>query len=250
MLLSQPFLGGILFAAYSESDFFGKLIFIALFALSILTWLILIQKTLHYKNVRKDGNKFQQLILTQRDSMLNITFQNLNAKPQEDAKNPFGKIYDSLKEKAIELLDKNHFFHKNHTSSQESSIFLTRSDVELIEAYLLSTITKEGKKLEKNLFILSTSVSLAPFLGILGTVWGILISLGELQKGGMVHSNSVLLGGLSTALATTVLGLVIAIPALIAYNYLRNCLSTFYSDMEDFSNLLLSTLELQYRRVE
>jgi len=250
MLISPTYLAGIFFSAYSESDFFGKLIFVGLFALSVITWLVLIQKALLYRNVRKDANKLQESILTNKDSMLNLSVESLIDSSIEESLNPFVNIYLSLKEKSIELLDKNHFFHKNASSQSERCVFLSHGDVELIEAYLGSTITKEGKKLEKNLFILSTVVSLAPFLGILGTVWGILISLGELQNGGMVHSNSVLLGGLSTALATTVLGLVIAIPALIAYNYLKNSLSTFYSDMEDFSNLLLSTLELQYRRVE
>jgi biopolymer transport protein TolQ len=51
------------------------------------------------------------------------------------------------------------------------------------------------------------------------------------------------------ALATTVLGLVIAIPALIAHSYLKNSLKCFQTDMEDFSNLLISTIELQYRKV-
>ena len=83
-----------------------------------------------------------------------------------------------------------------------------------------------------------------------GTVWGILITFSELQKGGSISSNAVVLGGLSTALTTTVLGLLIAIPALIAYNYLRNVNKEFYTEMHDFSHLLLSTIVLQYRKVD
>jgi biopolymer transport protein TolQ len=104
--------------------------------------------------------------------------------------------------------------------------------------------------LEKDLFILSTSVTLAPFLGLLGTVWGILVTFSELQAGSSAGSNTAIIGGLSTALSTTVLGLVIAIPALIAYNYLKNNLRMFTSDMEDFLHNLISTLELQYRKVD
>ena len=65
----------------------------------------------------------------------------------------------------------------------------------------------------------------------------------------MVQIN-IILGGLSTALATTVLGLLIAIPALIAYNYIKSLLSDINADMESFSHDILSDLELQYRNVE
>jgi biopolymer transport protein TolQ len=81
-------------------------------------------------------------------------------------------------------------------------------------------------------------------------VWGILITFGELQAGHSVSSNSIILGGLSTALTTTVLGLLIAIPALIAYNYLKNLSHHFTTEMRDFSHFLLSTVELQYRKVD
>ena len=55
------------------------------------------------------------------------------------------------------------------------------------------------------------------------------------------------LGGISTALVTTVLGLIIAIPALVSYNYLKSTIGNYASDMEDFLYSLLSAIELQYR---
>jgi biopolymer transport protein TolQ len=58
------------------------------------------------------------------------------------------------------------------------------------------------------------------------------------------------LGGLSLALATTVLGLLDAIPALIGYNYLKNTIRDFTTEMEGFSNEILAAVELQYRKVE
>ena len=106
----------------------------------------------------------------------------------------------------------------------------------------------ELKKLDDNLFILHTIVSLAPFVGILGTVWGILISLFEMRGHSSALSNSAIISGLSTALGTTVLGLIIAIPALIAYNFLKNAHRTFYSQMQDFSHYLLSSVQLQYKK--
>ena len=227
----------IIFQAYAESDSFGKLIFIALFALSFTIWFVLIQKALLFQKCRKAANKMQETIKQKQTQVLQVPIGEVTGP------NPFTNIYLALKEKTVELLEKNIFFMKNE------SVFLSDADLDLIEAFTLNTVCKEAKKLEKNLFILSTSVSLAPFIGILGTVWGILICLGEMQKGGAVHSNTLILSGLSMALATTVIGLVIAIPALVAHSYLRNSLKGFQLEMEDFSNLLVSTIELQYRKV-
>ncbi len=227
----------VIFRAYSESDNFGKLIFLALFTLSLAIWFVLIQKTLLFQKCRKASIKMQETINKNRSQILQVAISD------DIITNPFTNIYLALKEKTVELLEKNIFFVKNE------SVFLSDADINLIEAFTINEICKESKKLEKNLFILSTSVSLAPFIGILGTVWGILICLAEMQKGGAVHSNNLILSGLSMALATTVLGLVIAIPALIAHSYLKNSLKCFQTDMEDFSNLLVSTIELQYRKV-
>ena len=227
----------VIFQAYAESDSFGKLIFITLFTLSFVIWFVLIQKALLFQKCRKACDKMQLAVRQKQAAVLQVQPGELSSS------NPFTSIYLAIKEKTVELLEKNRFFAK------KDNVFLSDADIDLIEAHTFNTISKESKKLEKNLFILSTSVSLAPFIGILGTVWGILICLGEMQKGGGVHSNTLILSGLSMALATTVIGLVIAIPALIAHSYLKNSLKNFQIEMEDFSNLLVSTIELQYRAV-
>jgi biopolymer transport protein TolQ len=91
---------------------------------------------------------------------------------------------------------------------------------------------------------------LAPFLGLLGTVWGILTTFSELQVQGSSSSHQMVLGGLSLALATTVFGLIDAIPALIGYNYLKNTIRDFQTEMEKFASELLASIEMQYRKVD
>lgn len=224
-----------LFSAYATADFFGKCIFFALFSLSILCWILLIQKALQVKRVTRKAFSFQKACNQYRDRLLSLELK------KED--HPYAHVFSALKEKTLEILNKNHFF-----SEEKDTVYLTRSDLELVESHVLTTISSESKQLEKHLFLLATIRTLAPFLGLLGTVWGILITFSEMQGGASVSSNAAILGGLSTALATTVLGLVIAIPALIAYNWLCNSSKHFTSDMEDFLYKLLSTIELQYRK--
>ncbi|MCH9621197.1 MAG: Tol-Pal system protein TolQ [Chlamydiia bacterium] len=227
----------IFFTSYADSDLFGKLIFIMLFALSIISWTVLIRKIKLIKFVKSQGD--ETVGRAQSSDLKSLLFE----KDFSISENPFTKVLDSISSKTSQILQKNHHFKENHRT------FLSQRDMQVIDEFSSMTIYKEVKSLGHDLFILSTVVSLAPFLGILGTVWGILISLGELQKSASA-SNAIVLGGLSTALATTVLGLVIAIPALIAYNYLKNSLSQIGSEMEGFSHHILSELELAYRNVE
>ncbi|NGX39768.1 MAG: Biopolymer transport protein ExbB [Chlamydiae bacterium] len=234
-----------LLSAYFQADFFGKCIFFGLFSLSILCWVVLIQKTLQARGTKKLSEAFIRTFDEKKGGLLSLSLEALPQPSKKGAHNPFARIFQTMKQKTLEILNKNKFF-----SEEKDEIFLTRSDLELVESHVLITISSEAKRLEKNLFILAMIVSLAPFLGLLGTVWGILITFSELSTGGSASSNTAIIGGLSTALATTVLGLVIAIPALIFYSYLKNTLRHLTSDMEDFLYKLLSTIELQYRKPE
>ena len=127
---------------------------------------------------------------------------------------------------------------------------MSQSDIDFVQSHLMSTVANQTKFLEKNLYILSTIVGLAPFLGLLGTVWGILTTFGDMQVQGSGSASTAVLGGISLALATTVIGLIDAIPAMIGYNYLKNNVRDFQTDMEIFSNELLASVEMHYRKVD
>ena len=226
---------GNFFQAFVAADFFGKLIFFALFVLSCGSWVFILQKFWMLKNLRMRARRFKKMAEMHKDRILNLN---------SHSKNPFSVLYNTLKEHALIVLDKNHFYY------QGDETYLSGLDIKFLESHLQTLITKQRGRIEKNLFILSTTKALAPFLGLLGTVWGILVSFGELQAGHSVTSNTVILGGLSTALTTTVLGLLIAIPALIAHSYLKNLCKNFTLEMVEFSHFLLSTVELQYRKVD
>jgi len=235
---------GTFFQAFYQADPFGKMVFFALFALSVISWCFLIHKIWSFNQIKRHAKTFGQSIKIQKNSLLNLKIDALLSKDKQKIPQPFGDLYRVIQEKTVEILDKNRYYVKADQN------FLSRTDVELLDSHLQSSIAKQRELLEKNLFILSTTVTLAPFLGLLGTVWGILITFGELQAGHSVSSNSIILGGLSTALTTTVLGLLIAIPALVAYSYLKNLSRHFTTEMRDFSHFLLSTVELQYRKVD
>lgn len=243
-LLTNPF-----FEAYYHSDFLGKAIIMALFLLSICTWVILIHKIWMTIQVKKNALRFSEIFQRQKLEPLALNYNEISSLEP----NPFKEIYLELKKHAIEILNKNHVF-SSHNPQQNISIgdvsYLSTSDIEFIDAQLYSLISLQIKHLEKHLYLLATIVSLGPFLGLLGTVWGILTTFSELQTAAGGASNQMVIGGLSLALATTVLGLIDAIPALIGYNYLKNGLRDFQTEMEHFATQILASVEMQYRKVD
>ena len=121
----------VLLQAYVNSDVFGKGIFVALFALSILTWVVLIQKLFLFHKSRKAAIKMQALI--QRKQLLHIGAEEMPV-------SSFSNIYLALKTKTLELLEKNLFFLKTS--------HLSDTDIRLIEVHAVNAISKETKALE------------------------------------------------------------------------------------------------------
>ncbi len=231
--------GNPFISAYVESDWFGKGIFWGLFALSAVSWTLVIHKGWIFYQARKLSNEF--ITLFSEKEPLKLQFTRLKGRFLE-VPHPYFEIYKAVKQKTLQIFNRNHFF------LPDAETILSDADLGLIESQVYTALASQHKLLEKNLFVLSTIAALGPFLGLLGTVWGILLTFSELQSKGMSSSNTAMLAGLSMALATTVIGLVVAIPALIGYNYLKNASREYRRDMEDFSQLLLASLELQYRK--
>lgn len=242
MATSNPFID-----AYVQTDWMGKLIFISLLVLSIVSWVLIAHKGWLTYLARKHSEQFYQAFDTQRTNPLGMEPEQAM---RRNRPNPFYDLYSVLKKYSLEILNKNHRFGQQNSAEGENGLsYMSPTDIDYVQSHLMISVANQTKLLEKNLFILSTIVSLAPFIGLLGTVWGILITFSDLQtQTGGAHN--AILGGISLALATTVLGLIDAIPALIGYNYLKNTVRDFQTDMEGFSNELLASVEIYYRKVD
>jgi len=103
----------------------------------------------------------------------------------------------------------------------------------------------EVAKMEKLMSFLATTGSVSPFIGLFGTVWGIIRSFTDINLTRSASLASVA-PGIAEALVATAVGLVAAIPAVIAYNYFLHRIKDFITDMEDFSLELLSIAERLY----
>lgn len=228
-LAANPFID-----SFFQSDWIGKGILLSLLLLSIVTWALLIQKIILIYQVRGEAHTFSTLFKKAQQNPLSFE--------TEGKSGLFFSLYSCLKTSTMQLLNKNRHF-------KGKGAFLSRADLDYIEAHGEAAIQKEVEGLQTNLYLLSTIVTLAPFLGLLGTVWGILITFSSMQESASLSSQSIL-GGLALALTTTVLGLIVAIPALIGYNAIRTAIGTLESRMELLTQEMLASIELQYRQVD
>lgn len=227
------------FHAYDQADWLGRAIFLGLIGLSILTWVLVIYKIRCTRQARLCAAAFYQQFQQGRGHPLSL--------PLAAGSSPFQTLYTTLKEYAVDLLKKNQHFSGD---KENGAVYLSPSDIDLIGSHLMTKVTAETQRLESHVYILKMIISLAPFLGLLGTVWGILTTFSDPQALTGSSSNYAVLGGMSLALVTTVLGLLDAIPALIGYHYIRNLIQQFEIEMETFSNEMLASVELQYRQVD
>lgn len=100
---------------------------------------------------------------------------------------------------------------------------------------LRRAITSETTRLERTTYFLATTGATAPFVGLFGTVWGIMNSFQGIGATGVANL-AVVAPGISEALIATAIGLAAAIPAVVAYNYFQSGLKVFVSEMENFSH--------------
>jgi len=233
------------FDAFARSDFLGKLIFLSLGALSVLSWVIIVYKLWLATIVDRTALHIHQFFKKHARTPLNVDFNHFDN--QTGVHNPFLSLYKVLKMQVVDLLKKN----KELTGmSGAKAVFLSSTDIEQIGSQVDMTIYIEKKRLEKYLFVLSTIFSLAPLLGLLGTVWGISITFNQLPNSSNALSNDAVLSGLAMALGTTFFGILVAIPALIFYHYLKHRIEDYTDRMDLFSSDILHSVEMQYRVVD
>ncbi len=215
--------------SYLQSDGAGKAIFLSLLFLSCISWIVLTYKWLQLRRVRKAAHHFQNEVEKHHAHLLKLNIQ------ATSTDHPFLKLYHVLKHHTQILLNKN-----------QEMAGLQGSDLDLIGTYLEICTSQTIKYLERHLFLLSTITTLGPFLGLLGTVWGILTTFAQMSNKTAGVSNDAILAGLAMALGTTILGLLVAIPALIGYNLLKNGNREMHTEMQEFSSFLLATVQMQY----
>ncbi len=218
-----------MFSLFSGSDVMTRFVSIMLVLASIYAWAIIIEKALSLKKIKAQSLAFERKFWS--GGSLEDLFNSLKSK----ALDPMAIVFISaMKEwkKSSAILKSKNSQHKTGNINQR------------IERVMNITIEKEMSKLEKRIDFLSMVGSTAPLVGLFGTIWGIMNSFSAIGA-----TNSTTLGviapGVATALSTTALGLIVAIPAVIGYNKISNDLSNYSMKLEGFSGEFTAIISRQ-----
>ena len=208
----------------TQLDFVGWVVFITLLVMSLMSWYWIIINAVKNMRMRGRGERVMGTFWETPNAQDAIRFME-----EQPSSEPFSKIALDAAQAAAH--------HQRHDGSRLAES-LNRS--EFVDRALRQAVTRESSGLENGLTVLATVGSTAPFVGLLGTVWGIYRALIKIGASGDA-SISAVAGPVGEALIMTAIGLFVAIPAVLAYNFFvrlnrvtNNQFDTFAHDLHDF----------------
>lgn len=215
-------MGVNLIEAISQNDLVGLICLLILLGMSIWSSSLIVAKFREIRAAMIETERFMHECFEGQKSLSEI-YQIAGSYPNSPLANLLGEAYIQYELEAEQ--------ESAEALSFEQRLLLSRTSVESV---LERTISSEMRRLDNRLIGLATASTLAPFIGLFGTVWGVLASFQAMGHSGAGDLTS-LAPGLSTALVTTIAGLVVAIPAVAFYNYLSANVSRLNSQMESFA---------------
>jgi biopolymer transport protein TolQ len=220
----------------TKSTVINQAVLAVLLVLSVASWAIILSKTLSYRKVEKQTARFLEVF---RKSS---KFSEVNAVCATLPDSPLVGIFQSG---YAELNAQFRLAAPSSALSGESAPRPTLKSLPAVDRALLRAATAEINKLEKRVPFLATVASVAPFIGLFGTVVGITIAF---QRIGTTGSTNLAVVGpsISEALIATAAGLFAAIPAVLAYNHFGTRMKIFAAEMDDFSLEFLNIAERNF----
>lgn len=228
----RGWLGVDLFRMIRRADIVGKGCMLILAGFSVSSWMVIIYKFLHVRQATVQTDEFVQ-VCNHGTGQLDEAFKVAADFPDS----PLAQI---LREAYLELEIEN-WYREGYHLDASGRVDLAKVGIERV---FDRTITNEITHLESRLSILATTTSVCPFIGLFGTVWGIMVAFQSFGVSGAVSISS-LAPGLSTALLTTVGGLFCAIPSSIMYNNLATKVRILTARMDAFALELSNIVQKQ-----
>jgi biopolymer transport protein ExbB/TolQ len=209
----------------------AKVIIAFLFVFSVVAWGVMITKAIQMRKATQLNRYFSAEFKSQK-GVLDIFNRNVAA----DAC-PLFMVYQAG---SVELDTR----LKNQAANPQKKL-VSLKGMEHVKRTLENSVAQESLKLESGLILLAIAVSGAPFLGLLGTVWGVMSTFGHIAMQGSA-SLAAMAPGVSAALVTTVAGLLVAIPSMFGYNWLVHNLRVLTVELDNFAQELVSRMETEY----
>ena len=203
---------------FIRADFVVKSVIIILIAASVFSWALIFEKYRLFKRIEKSTSSFEDKFWKSRSAE---SFYNSFTNKEKD---PLASIFQAAMNELIK------------TKSKSSSVQTNR-----VSRVLEISADNEIKSIEKDFIFLATVGSTAPFIGLFGTVWGIMNSFQSIAISRNT-SLAIVAPGIAEALFATALGLLAAVPAVIAYNKFNSDSRKYSGRIENFSKRFISII--------
>ncbi len=219
---------GSLLGMIADAGFMVQFVLLLLLIFSIISWTIIFLKFRYYRKIRKENEDFDSDY--QRSNKLSEVVPAAKKYPHSTTAEVFRVGYAEL--------SKMNKVSKDAARPEEISL----SSIDNVQRALNRASNTEMTKLESSLGFLATTGSASPFIGLFGTVWGIMETFKAIGARGSA-TLAVVAPGISEALIATAAGLAAAIPAVIFYNYFLNKSKTMVQEMDNFADEFLNIVE-------
>ena len=205
-----------LWSLFLRADFVVKSVILMLIGCSIYSWAVIIEKLRLFKKINLESEEFEEKFWKSKSAE---TFY--NSLP-DDVENPTASLFKDTMQSLLKA--------KSKTNLNERMASILEVNIE-----------KQISKIDKGFTFLATVGSTAPFIGLFGTVWGIMNSFQSIAISRNT-SLAIVAPGIAEALFATALGLLAAIPAVVAYNKFNNDSKKYSQRLENFSRRFLSII--------
>ncbi len=205
-----------LMSLFLRADIIVKSVMIILIVCSIYSWAVIIEKLRMFKKINKSSEEFEEKFWNSKSAE---TFYNSLPAKVDD---PMAVVFQDAMESLLKKKSKNNLSEKMNT-------------------FLEVGIEKQMVKIDKGFTFLATVGSTAPFIGLFGTVWGIMNSFQSIAISRNT-SLAIVAPGIAEALFATALGLLAAIPAVVAYNKFNTDSKKYSQKLENFSKRFLTII--------
>ena len=209
----------------------GKAIIVVLVIFSIFAWSVMASKAVQMRRAKNLNRYFEAEFHTQKHVM------DVYDRRVQVPDCPLFMVYhEGCRELAARL-------RKPVGEGQQRQLTLTA--MEHVKRALERAVAQQSLRLESGLILLSIATSGAPFLGLLGTVWGVMSTFSHIAMKGRADL-AAMAPGVSAALITTVAGLLVAIPSMFGYNWLVHNLRVLTVELDNFAQELVSNIETEH----
>lgn len=216
---------------FVKCDPVGQVITVILMVFSVVAWSVMLGKNSELNKLRQRNGQFEQRLREERRLLdLPESFRNMRSIP-----------YADLFADAVES------YWRATAIGKEKGDDDLRARLEHAENALSRALARQVLRYEESMVWLATMVTVAPFMGLLGTVWGVMEAFSAVSVM-QTATIQTLAPGVSAALLTTIAGLVVAIPSVVGYNILLNKTKTLTTEIENYASSLADRIELEMQK--